>query len=185
MRNSLRINQLLFGKNWGFFLVWGLAMMALGLVCASAATFTTMFSVVLIGIFLLIAGVVVLVDTFSFWWRKWPGFFMHLIMGSLYAAAGYMLISDPLSGSISLTFLLGVVYLVLGSFRTIYSLSVQTPRWGWSLFNGLITLTLGFLILASWPNSSLFIIGLFVGIDLFFCGVAYTMAALAAKSLSR
>lgn len=185
MQSSLRINQLVFGKNWGFFLIWGLALVILGLVAIAAASFTTLVSVIMIGIFLLIAGVVVLVDTFSFWWGKWAGFTVHLLMGILYAAVGLMLIQNPLSGSISLTLLLGILYLILGVFRTIYSLSIQAPRWGWSFFNGLVTTALGLLILCDWPASSLFIIGLFVGIDLLFCGWAYVMAALAARALVR
>jgi len=40
---------------------------------------------------------------------------------------------------------------------------------------------LGILIMESWPESSLYIIGLFVGIDLFFCGWAYIMVAFAAR----
>jgi uncharacterized membrane protein HdeD (DUF308 family) len=102
-------------------------------------------------------------------------------MGILYVVMGAMLIYSPILGSISLTLLLGIFYLMIGMFRLGYSWSMKSPRWGWNLFNGILCLLIGVLILASWPGSSLFIIGLFVGIDLVFAGWAYVMAALAAR----
>lgn len=174
-----------FSKNWGWFFIWGLLLLILGVVAISAATLTTILSVLFLGFLLLISGIVIIIDTFSFWWHKWSGFILHLILGILYVAVGVMLIKSPLSASISLTLLLGAFYLTIGIFRIIYSLSVRVPRWGWSFFNAIISLLLGILILSSWPQSSLFIIGLFVGIDLIFTGWVYIMAALAARSLTK
>ncbi len=174
-----------FSKNWGWFLIWGLLLLLLGIVAISAATFTTILSVIFLGFVLLISGIVIIIDTFSFWWHKWSGFVLHLILGVLYVVAGIMLIKSPILASVSLTLLLGVFYLTLGIFRIIYSLSVRAPRWGWSFFNAVISLLLGILIITSWPQSSLFIIGLFVGIDLIFTGWVYIMSALAARSLAK
>ena len=44
------------------------------------------------------------------------------------------------------------------------------PGWGWQVADGLVTLALGLLVLAEWPGSGLWVIGLFVGIDLIFYG---------------
>lgn len=173
-----------FGKNWGWFFLWGVALFILGIIALGATTFTTLFSVVFLGFLLLIGGIVIVIDAFSFWWHKWSGFFLHLIIGILYCATGIILIQSPVLASISITLFLGVFYLIVGVFRLIYTLSLRTPRWGWGFFNGLVSLLLGLLILASWPQSSLFIIGIFVGIDLLFSGISYMVAALAAKSLS-
>jgi len=170
-----------FSKNWAWFLVWGIALAALGIFAVSATTLTTLVTVFLLAFVLLVSGIVVIVDAFTFWHVKGHGFLIHVIMGILYLAAGAILIKNPVAGSVSITFLLGTFYIVLGIFRIIYSLSMQLLSWGWSLVNGIITLLLGILIMASWPESSLYIIGLFVGIDLFFCGWAYIMVALAAR----
>jgi uncharacterized membrane protein HdeD (DUF308 family) len=48
----------------------------------------------------------------------------------------------------------------------------ETP-WIWVLLSGAITLLLGLLILAHWPVSSLYILGLFLGIDLIMAGAAW------------
>jgi uncharacterized membrane protein HdeD (DUF308 family) len=171
-----------FRKNWVWFFLWGIVLILLGMCAIGAATFTTLLSIVFLGFLILISGIVIILDSVTFW-RKRKGFLLHLIMGILYIFVGLMLINSPLAGSISLTLLLGIFYLVLGLFRLYYSSSLRAPRWGWNFFNGLISSLLGILILMSWPESSLYIIGLFVGIDLLFCGWAYVMAALGAKAI--
>lgn len=184
---STRItNQYLeaFGRNWIWFLLWGIAVTILGLFAISATTLTTIITVLTLGLLLILGGIIVIFDAFTFWRGKGSGFYMHVLMGILYLLAGSILIKNPLAGSVSITLLLGIAYTLLGLFRIIYSLSIRLPRWSWSLFNGLVTLLLGILIMASWPASSLYIIGLFVGIDLVFCGWAYIMTAIAAKNHS-
>jgi uncharacterized membrane protein HdeD (DUF308 family) len=171
-----------FGKNWVWFFLWGIALIILGMAAIGAATFTTLLSIVFLGFIILLSGIVIILDSFTFW-RNRKGFVLHLLMGILYIVVGLMLINSPLAGSISLTLLLGFFYLALGLFRLYYSFSLRAPRWGWNFFNGLISTLLGMFILMSWPESSLYIIGLFVGIDLLFCGWAYIMASLGAKSI--
>ena len=41
------------------------------------------------------------------------------------------------------------------------------------LLSGVITLLLGLLVLAHWPVSSLYILGVFLGIDLIMAGAAW------------
>lgn len=174
-----------FSSNKSWFLAWGIALIILGIFAISYASTATLISIVFLGIVLAISGAVVIIDAFHFWRQIWSGFFFHLILGLLYLAVGIMLIKGPISGAISLTLLLAILYIVLGIFRIIYSLSVQLPRQGWRLFNGVITLILGILIYKSWPMSGLFIIGLFIGIDLIIAGWVYVMAALSIKTANK
>ena len=178
-------NIALVGSHWAWFLALGILLMVVGAIAISAAAFTTIVSVIFIGVLITIGGVVILLDSFKSWWGKWGGFLLHLLLGILYIAAGTMLINSPIMGSISITLLLGIFYIIVGTSRLVSSSSWKMARWGWGFFNGLITLLLGILILANWPASSLFIIGLFVGIDLFVAGWVYLMIALAAKNLAK
>jgi len=171
-----------FSKNRGWFFTWGLLLIILGCVAISAATVTTLISVVFIGVLLLISGIVITLDCFTFWWGKWGGFFLHLLMGILYLAAGALLINSPLLGSLPLTLFLGFFYVFVGLSRVFYSTWLQTPHWGWNFCNGLLALLLGVLIITELPSSALYILGLFVGIDLIFCGLAYVMVSLAVRS---
>lgn len=188
MSFSTRFDDLhlpVFGKNWLRFFLWGVALVVLGVIALYMTTFATLLSVVIIGFLIFFGGSVLLIDTLSFWWGKWSGFFLHLLAAALYLIVGFILIMNPLEGSVSLTLLLGVFYVVIGLTRLFFSSSSQMPQWGWSMVNGLITFTLGILILASWPASSLFIIGLFVAIDLIFSGFNYMVLGLAARKIAK
>lgn len=184
MKLSLRINEQDLYSYWGWFLAWGITLLAIGIVAIGAATLTTLLSVILIGFLITISGAVILVDTFTFWWKKWTGFLLHLIMSILYLYVGILLINNPLLGSESLTLLLGIFYILIGVSRITYSLSLRVTRWQWSFLNGFISLLLGILIVTNLPSASLFIIGLFVGIDLVFCGLTYIILALKARKIS-
>src|SRR5689334_13445744 len=85
----------MFSKNWAWFFIWGLLLVILGCIAISAATFTTLLSVVFIGVLILFSGIVMMIDCFSFWWGKGSGFFLHLLMSVLYIVAGALLINSP------------------------------------------------------------------------------------------
>jgi uncharacterized membrane protein HdeD (DUF308 family) len=174
-----------FHRNSGCFLTWGIVLVLLGLLAISYTTFTTIVSVIVLGAVLTLSGFFMILDAFTFWRGKWLGFFWFILFGLLYFFAGYVLISGPMAASISLTLMLAIIYIVLGAVRIISSISLRTPFWGWNLFNGVITFTLGLLIMSQWPMSGIYIIGLFIGIDLIFSGWAYIMAALGSRALMK
>jgi uncharacterized membrane protein HdeD (DUF308 family) len=68
--------------------------------------------------------------------------------------------------------LMAVFFLVSGLFQFIGSIWVALPGWGWQAVDGIIAIVLGLLVLAQWPASGLWVIGLFIGIDLIFYGAA-------------
>jgi uncharacterized membrane protein HdeD (DUF308 family) len=171
-------------NHWLKFFIWGMVLVILGIIAISATTMTTLISVIFLGSLLVVAGMVMVIDAFSFWWNKWSGFFFVLISGLIYLLFGMMLINNPIFATESLTLFIGIFYLVVGVFRAISVLFSRVPNWGWGFFSAVIAILLGVLILSSWPQSGLFIIGLFVGIDLFFAGLFYMMTSLAARSLT-
>lgn len=175
-----------FSKNWKKFLTLGILLFILGAFAVYASVFTTLVSVVILGFIIFFSGILMAYDSFTFWRGKSnSGFFLQLLMAVLYILLGLALIINPVASSISLTLLLGIFYIIIGIFRVAFAPTLRAPRWGWSWFNGVISLLLGILIVTSWPASGLYIIGLFIGIDLLFTGWAYIMAALAARSLIR
>ena len=181
MRSFIRMDGVVFGGYWKMFLFWGLLLSLLGVAAITFATFTTVLSVVFLGVFILLGGLVVLFDTFSFWRKKGFGFWVHLLMGLLYTGVGLLFLKNPVDASVSLTFILGVFYVMVGIFRGIYAVVFQPFQWAWGFFSAVLAFALGLLILNSWPSSGLFFIGLFVGVDLLFIGLAYTMVGLAAR----
>ncbi len=172
----------LVSNRWGWFFAWGVLLVLLGVLAITYATVTSVVSVIVFGVLLFIGGVVIIFDCFKSSWGKWGEFFMHLVMGILYLVAGLILIKGPLAGSITLTLLLAIFYIVLGLFRTFSCLTREVTNRGWRLASSILTLILGILILIEWPMSGLFIIGLFIGIDLIFTGWIYIVSALSART---
>jgi uncharacterized membrane protein HdeD (DUF308 family) len=183
MNNSMRSNSFFsFTASPSWFFGWGLVLVAIGALAIAAATLTTLFSVVFIGAFIFAGGAVILFDTFKSWWGKWKEFLIHLAVALLYLYIGFELFSNPVLGSASLTLLLGIFYVLVGMFRIITSFSLRLPRWKWSLFSGIMSLVIGILIMTNLPATSLFVIGLFIGIDLLVCGWTYILLGLTASS---
>jgi len=81
---------------------------------------------------------------------------------------------NPLLAAALLTLVLGASLVASGIMRIIlaFSMKRETP-WIWVALSGMITLLLGLLILAHWPINSVYILGLFLGIDLIFAGAGW------------
>jgi len=168
-------------RSWGWFLVLGILLMLLGVVCVGKAQTATKFSILALGWVLAISGVFWLVN--SFYAFNWHGFFLFLLNALIRGAAGYLLIRHPDAGAEGVTMLLAILFIVGGLFRAIGSSVIQFPRWGWAMFAGLVSVALGIYLLVIWPTASTFFFGLAIGIDLIFDGAALVGFAGAIHSL--
>lgn len=168
-------------QHWKWFLGLGIVSIILGTFALGSSVLVTLASVVLFGwILLLMGGIEV---GHSFWQRQWGGFFLHLVNGILSIVVGFLLATNPGASAVVLTLLLAMFFMAGGLFRILTALMMRFPSWGWRLLNGVVTLVLGILIWNQWPLSGLWVIGLFVGIDLIFSGWSSVMLALAARRL--
>ncbi len=170
-----------FRHNWGWFLALGIILIIFGTIALGSSVFVTLASVLFFGWLLLFMGVIEAVQ--AFWQRKWGGLFLHLLGGILTAVVGLIIVANPGAGALVLTLVLAVFFMVAGLFRIMAALMMRFPHWGWLLVSGVITLVLGLLIWRQWPFFGLWVIGLFIGIDMIFCGWSWVMAALAAQRL--
>jgi uncharacterized membrane protein HdeD (DUF308 family) len=168
-------------KNWGWFLVLGIALLVLGTIALGASVAMTIVSVLLFGWLLIVGGVLEAVH--AFWRRKWSGFFIDLLTGILYVVVGFMLVANPAASAVALTLIIALFLMFGGIFRILVALSVRFHNWGWLLLHGAINLLLGILIWQQWPLSGLWVIGLFIGIDMIFNGWSLVMLGLAAKNI--
>jgi uncharacterized membrane protein HdeD (DUF308 family) len=141
----------------------------------------TVVSMMFFGWLLLFGGIIGGVQ--AFWHRKSGHFFLHLLNAALSIVVGLMLLRNPLAGSLVMTLLLAMYFLVSGAFRVITALTVDITGSGWMLADGIITLILGFLVWAQWPTAGLWIIGLFIGINLITYGWSQMMLAIALRRL--
>jgi uncharacterized membrane protein HdeD (DUF308 family) len=166
---------LLHRHRWLFFTL-GLVSLFVGLLAISFAIIFTMVKVIVLGVLLMAAGSVEVVHAFMA--RNGRGFAIHLLAAALYLLVGLFIIEDPDRARAVLTLLLAASFIVGGVLRIMFSLGADFPGWQWVLFNGAIDLLLGILIWSTLPDSSHWVIGLFVGIDLVLHGWSWMALAL-------
>lgn len=167
-------------EKWGWFLALGILLILLGGGIISTSYYATLFSVILLGVFLIGAGIVQIVQAFLA--RKWSGLFLSLFLGILYLVTGFLCFSRPETSAITITFWIAAFCLIAGLFRMLTALIVRFDQWGWVFFNGLVTFLLGWMIYADWPLSGLWVIGLFVGVDMILAGWSWIILALSARN---
>jgi uncharacterized membrane protein HdeD (DUF308 family) len=166
-------------RNWGWFLALGILEIILGTIAIGASVVATFVTVVFFGWLLLIGGGLSAVH--AFWRKQWRGFFLDLATGILYIVAGFFMVAEPAAAAVSLTLLIAMFLLIGGIFRIVVALTGHLEHWGWVLLNGVITAGLGILIWRQWPISGLWVIGLFVGIEMLLYGWSLVMLSLVAK----
>jgi uncharacterized membrane protein HdeD (DUF308 family) len=138
---------------------------------------------VAIGLLLVAAGIAECVG--AFWCRGWSGFFLELLSGVLSVVVGVLFLRAPDRALLALTMLLACLLMVGGVFKIVAALTYRFAAWGWALASGAIDLLLGILIWREWPASALWVVGLFVGINLIFRGAHWIALGLALRSLPR
>lgn len=169
-------------EKWGWLLVLGIALVVLGLIALQEEVFMTLAAVEFFGILLVIGAGAHLFH--AFFNRRWSGFFLELLVGLLYLVGGVCLVFDPLRGAAVLTLFIGFSLIFNGIARIVLALTHRSfPAWPMVFLGGLVSVVLGGMIVARWPESSLFIIGLFIAIELLFSGVSWIALALAARRM--
>jgi len=167
----------------GWKVALGVVYVIAGVIALGSVALATVASVFVVGIMMVIAGVAEVVNAFQI--KTWGKFLLWLLLGALYIVAGFLTFENPLLAAATLTLLLGIALLASGIARIAlaFSMKAATP-WIWVLLSGVVTLLLGVVILAHWPVSGLYILGLFLGIDLVLAGASWIGIGLGLSRLS-
>jgi uncharacterized membrane protein HdeD (DUF308 family) len=168
-------------KRWGLFVLMGFLMIVLGSIAIGSAVTMTLVTMVFFG-WLMIAGGI-LQTAHGFTCKMWSGFFVDLFAGLLSTVVGFLMITNPGETAITLTLVIAMFLIVGGLFRIVTAAAVQYQNWMMLYLHGAVNLLLGFAILRQWPISGLWVIGLFIGIDMIFNGVSLIMLGMMAKKL--
>ena len=169
-------------EHWALFLVEGIILVILGL--AAIVMPRTLAVEILFGWLFLISGITGLITTF--WMRQAPGFWWSLVSAILGIVAGMLLLLSP-NGVLSLTLILIVFFVIEGVASIMFALEhkrEQSGQWGWMLVSGIIDLFLAAIILVGLPGSAEWALGLLVGVNLIFGGLALVAMALHARTKS-
>ena len=170
--------------HWLLFLIQGVILAALGLLAIGAPFLATVVVVKLAGWLFLIGGVVGLASLFT--GRGVPGSFWSFLSAIVSILAGIYILYRPLSGMLSLTLVLAAFFFAQGITQIFASLSHRRvlKSWGWVLLSGIVDLILGGIIMSGWPETSAWVLGILVGVNLFMFGVALVMTAFASRDVT-
>jgi len=169
-------------EHWRMFMIEGVILVILGIAAIALPPIAGLATALVIGWLLLFGGVVALVATFG--QRNAPGYWWALLSGAVSAAAGIVLLWNPVAGVATLTYVLIAFFLIDGVLIIVMALEHRrelTGRWEWMMIGGVMDLFLAVIIIAGLPGTLAWALGLLVGIDLVFGGFALIAMALAAK----
>ncbi|OCK58032.1 HdeD family acid-resistance protein [Bradyrhizobium sp. LMTR 3] len=157
---------------WGWILALGVVYLLAGFIALGSVAMATVVSVLVVGVMMIIAGVAEVFSAFQI--KSWGKFLLWALLGVLYIIAGFVTFQNPLLAAVLLTLVLGASLVVSGIMRIVLAFSMKREMpWIWVALSGVITLLLGVLILVRWPVSSLYILGLFLAIDLIMAGAGW------------
>ena len=171
-------------RHWILFLIPGVVFVILGLLAAIAPFMTTLVVETFAGWLFLTGGFVGLAALFTT--RNVPGFVWTLLSALLAILIGAFLVWRPIVGVVALTLALAAFFAAHGVVQILTSLNHRRlfPRsWQWMVVSGIADLIIAGIIIASWPGSVAWTLGLFVGISLIMSGVALVMTAVACRSV--
>jgi len=164
----------------GWILALGFIYMLAGFIALGSVVLATVATVFVVGVMMLVAGAAQVVNAFQL--KSWGKFLVWLLLGALYIAAGFFTFENPLLAAALLTILLGVSLAFSGAMRIFLAFSMRREApWIWVGVSGVITLLLGVIILAHWPVSGLYVLGVFLGIDLIVAGAGWIGIGLGLK----
>jgi uncharacterized membrane protein HdeD (DUF308 family) len=164
----------------GWMIALGVVYIIAGIIALGSVVLATVATVFVVGIMMVIAGVAEVINAFQI--KTWGRFLLWLLLGALYIVAGFITFENPLLAAAILTLFLGIALIASGIMRIVLAFSMQAVMpWIWVLLSGVITLLLGLVIVAHWPVSSLYILGLFLGIDLVLAGASWIGIGLGLK----
>ena len=169
-------------KNRKRLMGYGILSVIFGFVGLFMSTYMTITSILIVGIFILIIGIIFIVETFSA--PNWKGKLLNLALSVLYTGAGIVLIANPVASAVWVTLFLAIFLAMIGVMRIIMAFQIksETRGWAWVAFGGLLNIILGVLVYMQWPESGLWVIGMFISIELIINGInAITLSGIAKK----
>jgi uncharacterized membrane protein HdeD (DUF308 family) len=159
---------------------WSVVMIILGFVAIVMPIATGIGISILVGWAMVLGGFSYLAYAFaaqgagSFIWR--------VLVGAFYIVGGGYLAFHPGLTLASLTLLVAAIFLVEGITEVVTFFQFSSiPGSGWTLFDGIVTIFLAYMIWRPWPVSSVWAIGTLVGVNLIFSGFTRLMYSVGAK----
>ncbi len=171
-------------RSWKGLMAVGVIAILVGCVAIVVPAVASVGTAIFIGWILVIAGAFLVAGAFTA--HSVSSVIWRLFWALLTVIVGIWLIVEPHNGTLTLTLVLGIYFLLMGVTRIAVAFAGRGQQGaGWIGLSGVAGLLIGILVLAKFPSSADWAIGLLVGIDLIFAGWTITSIALVGKDLAR
>jgi uncharacterized membrane protein HdeD (DUF308 family) len=166
---------------WGWFVALGVGELIIGGVASANLMAANLASVLVIGAAMLVAGIFQIIHAFTA--RGLRGFLFWQLAGIVYAAAGAIILYDPVFTSLTLSLTAGIFLIVAGVMRIWAGFHARPAAgWGWIVAAGVVTTCVGAIVVAAWPAIGLWFLGAMLVVDLIFQGWGLIVFGLALKT---
>ncbi len=110
-----------------------------------------------------------------------------LLAGFIYLFLGYIFITDPLNGMLSLAFIIGYLFIFAGILRLVLGFKqIKDSFYGWfNILVGFLDLILAYFLLAFGPETSITLVMALIGIQLILSSITILSIASAIKRMAR
>lgn len=157
-------------KNWGWIMAAGIINLIAGVFAIMSPTTATALLLLFASFTLVIAGAATMSGVcFAEAGMKSQSF----VLGLAEIIVGLILWKYPFSSLMFATLMIAVVYMVNGAY--LCGMAVQnwdSPNSGWNLISGFCGILFSILVMSAYPMSSLYTIGIIVGVNLINIGIA-------------
>ncbi|TNF13959.1 MAG: HdeD family acid-resistance protein [Rhodobacteraceae bacterium] len=108
----------------------------------------------------------------------------HAVVAFLNIVVGVWLMADPLSGTVSLAAVVGVLFLIMGALRLLIGMQLPNGQLRWMLLlAGIASIVIGVLVFSDFQNAATAILGLLLGIQLLADGIGLVVFGLSSRNL--
>ena len=169
-------------SKWKWVLLLGIVYTIAGFVALGSVVAATVASVYIVGAMMIVAGVFEIASAFQM--KTWGQSILWVLLGALYVVGGFVAFQNPELAASILTLILGWSLVFSGLLRVYLATKMKEGSpWVWVVISGIITVVLGGMIIAQWPASGAFVLGVFLGVDLVIAGFAWIQMALAIRKI--
>lgn len=170
--------------NSGWFMALGATLMVLGLLAVLVPFVASLVTTIAVGWLMVLAGLSEGYHALQN--QRWAGSGWELVSAVVQVVAGALVVAFPMTGKLALTVILAAYFLCEGVLKIIRAVQHRTVlSTGWLLFDGLLALALGVLILLHWPGAAVWAIGLLVGINLLSGGMSMLLIGALGRPAAR
>jgi len=177
-------NQDVTDKFYRYSKILGVIFIITGLIGIFYPAITSVTSAIFLGWLMLFSGIVVAFQTWQVNKKDWLGWLKAI----LFIIVSVLIIFNPLTGIIALGILFTAYFFIDSALNLALALKLRPDNsWLIALLNGLLSFAIGvyFFIAIADPIKTIWLVGIFVGISLFFDGVLLLSLSSATKNINK